>query len=123
VKPTPAPGTYMSTPKKEDQSVAAKLVSEPIDGVGSGIFSEFLHQWAVNVSSVYQPTGGELDCTPEFDVLYRNGHVNDIQPVDQCSAQTERAFKAAINDAARPPMPTSFADHDIVIRFYDTGKR
>jgi hypothetical protein len=123
VKPTPAPGEYMSTPKKEDESVAAKLGSEPVEGVGSGVYSQFLHEWAVNVSAVYQPSGGEEDCRPTFDVLYRNGHVNDIEPVDACGAAAQRAFRAAIDAATRPPMPTSFADQDIIIRFYDTGKR
>jgi hypothetical protein len=123
VKPVPAPGEYMATPKKEDQAVAAKLASEPVEGVGSGVFSEFLHEWAVNVSAVYQPTGEDTGCTPMFDVVYLNGHVNGIEPVAGCSSASERAFRTAINEAARPPMPTDFANHEIVIRFYDTGKR
>lgn len=113
----------MAVPKKEDQSVAAKLGSEPAEGVGSGVYSEFLHEWAVNVSAVYQPVSMEADCTPVFDVGYLNGHVLGVEPVDSCGAASEHAFRTAIEAAARPPMPTSFAGQQITIRFYDTGKR
>ncbi|HLG85618.1 MAG TPA: hypothetical protein VKZ79_00300, partial [Alphaproteobacteria bacterium] len=109
---------------KEDERVAARLGKEPEEGIGSGVYSEFLHQWAVNVSNVYRPPPGADDsCKPIYDVSYMNGHVTDVQPVTTCGEDLDQAFRAAIEEAARPPMPTSFGDHLISIRFYDTGRR
>ncbi len=121
-KPTPAPGFAMAVPKKTDERVAAKLGAVPEDGSGSAAYSEFLHQWAMNVSAVYRPPPSESGCTPSFGVSYLNGHVVDIEPVSSCGPATDQAFHDAIEAAARPPMPTSFAGQQIPIIFVDTGR-
>ena len=123
-KPVQKQGWAMAVPKKEDERIAARLGKEEEEGEGSGVFSEFLHQWAVNVSQAYQPPPMTDDgCKPIFDVSYLNGHVTDIEPVEACSPELDQAFRAAIEAAPRPPMPTSFGGRQIPIRFYDTGHR
>ena len=118
-KPTPAPtGEYMAVARKQDEAVAAKLGSEPVDGVGNGVYSEFLHQWCQNIVAVYHPPPGTEDCRTSFTLVYENGHVDGIEPADSCSAVAERAFHDAIEEAPRPPMPTSFAGHQIPLIFY-----
>jgi len=121
-KPVPKDGVAMAVTRKEDERVAARLGSEPQEGVGSGAYSEFLHQWAMNVSRIYNPSGVEPGCTPTFDVDYMNGHVYGVEPVDACGDASEQAFRVAIETAPRPPMPTSFGGRHIDIRFYDTGR-
>jgi hypothetical protein len=113
----------MAAKTKKDESVAAKLGSEPEEGVGSGAYSEFLHQWAVNVSAVYQRVPSDDGCTPVYEVTYQNGHVLGDEPRSSCGAETDRAFHEALEKAERPPMPTSFANQQITIMFYDTGKK
>jgi hypothetical protein len=113
----------MAVARKEDQAVAAKLGSEPIDGVGSGAYSEFLHQWCENIVAVYHPPPNAEDCTPTFELVYENGHVDGIEPADSCAVVAEQAFRDAIETAARPEMPTSFANHQISLIFYDARKR
>ncbi len=119
--PTPKAGFAMTVPKKTDERVAAKLGNEAEEGVGSGMYSEFLHQWAVSVGAIYRPPPG--DCTPSFDVEYLNGHVLDIQPRESCGQGSDQAFHDAIEAAPRPPMPTSFGGREITIVFVDTGRR
>jgi hypothetical protein len=120
--PTPAPGFAIAVKKKTDERVAARLGSEAQEGVGSGAYSEFLHQWAMNVAAVYRPPPSESGCTPSFIVEYENGHVLDTQPEYSCGPASDQAFHDAIEAAPRPPMPTSFAGQQIPIIFVDTGR-
>ena len=106
-KPVDRPGSFMAAPKKKDESVAAKLGSEPQEGVGSGIYSEFLHQWAVNVSAIYNPGSLQSGCLPVFSVGLERGHVVDAEPLRSCGAQSDEAFRVAVLNAAKPPIPTS----------------
>jgi hypothetical protein len=105
----------MVAPTKKDESMAARLGSEPAEGVGAGAYSEFLHQWCVNLTAVYRPVD---DCTPVFNVSYLNGHITDIQPANNCGVEASTAFTSAMEAAARPPMPTSFGNQQITFIFY-----
>jgi hypothetical protein len=116
-KPVPHDGSYMAAKKKEDESMSAKLGSEPADGVSNGVYSEFLHQWCENLTAIYPVTVFDNGCRPAFNVGYRNGHVTDIQPADSCAVQVEGAFRAAMNAAEKPPMPTSLGNQDITFVF------
>jgi hypothetical protein len=122
-KPVPAQGEYQAVARKEDQAVAAKLGSEPVDGVGSGAYSQFLHDWAMNITQVYQPVGIEDGCTPTFDVEFQDGHVNDVEPMSDCNPAAERAFRAAIKSAHIPPPPIGFLNYDMHFMFYNVGKQ
>ena len=124
-KPVPQSGTFMAAKKKEDNSVSARVGSEAQDGVDSGIYSEFLHQWVENVKALYpNPVVNEAieeSCGLAFQVQYNNGHVEEIQPADRCGNPSDQAFYNAIRQAARPPMPTSFANQHITFIFYGPG--
>jgi hypothetical protein len=124
-KPVPAPGTYMAAKKKEDDSVSARVGSEPEEGVDSGAYSEFLHQWVENVKQLYPPPivddATEEHCGLAFAVEYQNGHVIDIQPHDDCGNPSDQAFGNAIRNAPRPPMPTSFANQHVTFIFMGPG--
>ena len=124
-KPVPVPGTFMAAKKKEDNSVSARVGSEPQDGADSGLYSEFLHQWVENVKALYpNPVVNEAveeACGLAFQVQYNNGHVEDIQPGDNCGNPSDQAFYEAIRRAPRPPMPTSFANQHITFIFYGPG--
>ena len=121
--PVDPQGLAPSRGKKEDERVTARLGDQEEEGSGNGVFSEFLHQWAVSVSAAYRPPARGDGCTPSYDVGYLNGHVMQIDPVDECDPAIDDAFRAAITTAPRPPMPTSFGGRQITIRFYDTGRR
>jgi hypothetical protein len=111
----------MAAPKKKDESVAAKLGNEPQDGVGSGIYSEFLHQWAVNVSAVYNPSSNEEGCLPVFNVVLDEGHVSETEPARSCGPASDQAFASALRNAQKPPVPISWLQQQITIVFYATG--
>ena len=114
-KPVPQQGSYSIAKKRDDQSMAAQLGSEPADGVGSGAYSEFLHQWCANLTAVYQAA---TDCSPVFNVSYLNGHITGIEPANTCGVGAQQAFTTAMETAARPPMPTSFGNQQITFVFY-----
>lgn len=124
-KPTPAPGSFMAAKKKEDNSVSARVGSEPEDGVDSGAYSEFLHQWVENVKQLYPNPivneAAEDPCGLAFEVEYNNGHVEDIESRDNCGNPSDQAFGNAIRNAPRPPMPTSFANQHVTFIFYGPG--
>ena len=87
-QPVPQQGLFMATKKRDDQSVAAKLSDEAAEGVDSGVYSEFLHQLVENVSAIYDPAQNALrGCAPVMDVVYHNGHVEDVEP-RQAAART-----------------------------------
>jgi hypothetical protein len=114
-KATPTQSSYMAIKKKEDQAVSAKLGSEPVDGVGSGAYSEFLHEWCENLTAKYTPVG---DCVPVFNVTYENGHILGTEPANSCGVGAAQAFAAAMDAAVRPPMPTSLGNQQITFIFY-----
>jgi hypothetical protein len=120
-KPTPQEGTYMAAKQKKDESVAAKMGSEPEDGSGSGTYSEFLHQWAINVSALYNPTVSEDGCLPVFDVGLERGHVVEANPVRSCGPDSDEAFRTAVVNAPKPPVPISWLNQPIEVLFYATG--
>ena len=121
-KPTPRDSSsYMAAKTKKDESVAARLGNEPQDGSGSGIYSEFLHQWAVNVSAIYNPGSLQSGCLPVFSVGLERGHVIDTEPVRSCGAHSDEAFRVAVLNAAKPPIPTSWEGQHIDVLFYATG--
>jgi hypothetical protein len=120
-KPVDRPGSFMAAKNKKDESIAAKLGNEPEEGVGSGIYSEFLHQWAVNVSAVYNPTSAEDGCLPVFNVELNAGHVAEAEPVRSCGPASDQAFASALRNAQKPPMPTTWQNQQILIVFYATG--
>ncbi len=118
-QPVPQQGVFMSTKKREDQSVAAKLSDEVAEGMDSGAYSEFLHQWVENVAAIYDPTANAArGCAPVMDVLYHNGHVEDVEPHVSCGAAADRLFADAIRNSVKPPMPTSFANEAVPLIFY-----
>jgi hypothetical protein len=121
----PQSGTYMAAKTKKEESVSARVGSEPQDGVDSGAYSEFLHQWVENVKVLYPVPpvneASEERCGLAFEVGYQNGHVLDIQPHDDCGNPSDQAFLDAIRQAPRPPMPTSFANQNITFIFYGPG--
>ncbi len=124
-KPVPQTGTYMAAKKKEDESISARVGSTPEDGVDSGVYSEFLHQWVENVKQLY-PTpvvneAVEEHCGLAFEVEYQNGHVLGIESHDGCGNPSDAAFGNAIRNAPRPPMPTSFANQHVTFIFYGPG--
>jgi hypothetical protein len=120
--PVPQAGEFMSVPKRKDQQMQAKLGSEPADGVGNGVYSDFLHQWCENLQAVYQVVPFD-DCVPQFAVGYYNGHITDMQPINSCAATVERSFTAAMDQAVRPPMPTSFGGQQITFIFFLPTRR
>ena len=120
-KPVDRPGSFMAAPKKKDESVAAKLGNEPQEGVGSGIYSEFLHQWAINVSAVYNPASTEDGCLPVFDVALNEGHVDSAEARRSCGPASDQAFASALRNAPKPPVPISWLQQNITIVFYATG--
>jgi hypothetical protein len=123
-QPVPQQGIFMATKKREDQSVAAKLSDEAADGMDSGTYSEFLHQWVENVSAIYDPAqNAARGCAPVMDVTYRNGHVEDVEPLQSCGQASDRLFAEAIRNSVKPPMPTSFANAEIPLIFYAGMKR
>ncbi len=124
-KPVQQSGTYQAAKTKKEESVSARVGNEPEDGVDSGAYSEFLHQWVENVKQLY-PTppvneAVEERCGLAFVVEYNNGHVVGIEPHDDCGNPSDQAFGNAIKDAPRPPMPTSFANQHVTFIFYAPG--
>jgi len=123
-QPVPQQGVFMATKKREDQSVAAKLSDEVAEGIDSGTYSEFLHQWVENVSAIYDPAANAAQgCAPVMEVVYHNGHVEDVQPARSCGEASDRLFEEAIRNSIKPPMPTSFANEVIPLIFYAGMKR
>lgn len=92
------------------------------DDAASGVYSEFLHEWAVNVSAVYKRVPSDEGCRPSYTIVYENGHVLGADPAKSCGPDSDRAFLEALEIAPRPPMPKSFANQQITIIFNDTGK-
>jgi hypothetical protein len=123
-QPVPQQGVFMATKKREDQSVAAKLSDEVAEGIDSGTYSEFLHQWVENVSAIYDPAANAAQgCAPVMEVVYHNGHVENVQPARSCGEASDRLFEEAIRNSIKPPMPTSFANEVIPLIFYAGMKR
>ncbi len=120
-KPTPQAGSMMVS-KSDDQHVAARLGNEPEEGVGKGAYSAFLHEWANNIAALYNPPPTEDGCSPEFALIYYNGHVVETEPVNACGVASQQAFQYAIMNAPKPPMPTSFAGQQIPLIFWGAGR-
>ncbi len=98
------------------------MADEPQDGSGSGIYNEWLHQWAVNVSAAYQAPSSEDGCTPIMDVAYTDGHL-EVAPVKSCGPASDQAFLDAIHTGRHGPTLTSWQGRRIIVRFTDTGRR
>jgi hypothetical protein len=116
--PVPQQGLFMATKKREDQSVAAKLSEEAVDGMDSGTYSEFLHQWVEAVQAIYNPPPNPSKCAPVVDVMFDETHVGDITVRRSCDPVTDRLFMEAIRNAHRPPTPTSWQGHEIPLIFF-----
>ena len=120
-QPPDSRGLPVSPQKSKDDRIAARLGSQPEEGVGTGYYNAFLHQWAENVAAIYQPTVPLGSCRPSFAAGYNNGHITELEPITSCGAADD-AFRRAIERAARPPMPTTFANRHLVIQFLDTRR-
>ena len=115
-KPTPDPGLFMATKKREDQSVAAKLSDEVRDGMDSGVYSQFLHDWVEGVEAIYNPPDDR--CTPILTFNFTSGHVEDIDVRRSCGEAIDQMFISAVRNARRDPTPTSWQDIPIPLIFY-----
>jgi len=109
---------------QQQDSAALKPASPPppINPAEAGIYSAFLHQWACNVSALYNPViPSDGKCLPVANVELVAGEVRAVAMVKSCGTASDNAFNAAVRQAPRPPMPTSWAEQQVTVMFYATG--